>query len=459
MKIRHYFYSALLVVLAGVVSASAKNICEAAKQGDLLQVETWVEKDPQLVNFKDEESRTPLHWASRGVHMDVLEYLVENGADVNARDADKVTPLHSLSYRGNAKAMEILIKKGADVDMKEVNGMSSLMYAAYAGQEAAAVILIKHGANAKTRDDTGLTVADIAEDQGYAGLARYLISAGAELTPIADPEITELPGNIHRITFCYQQCTNILAVDGPDDVLVIDTGYVRTTEKLKTAITNISKGKSITVINTHQHPDHIGGNSMTGDNGTIISHENLEQMTSSGILDKNAINLQGASGTEYEGSYTLSFNHRTVRLIPLPGAHTDGDLLVYFEDAGVVHMGDLLISQSFPSLTRGKKVIEYLAILDEVIDIFDDRTIFVGGHGRNLQKQELVAYRNMLNETIDIVTRGLKEGKNVESMQQDGVLDKYVTYDTFIPMLNTGYWIETVSKTYKERPLNLPTKN
>ena len=60
---------------------------------------------------------------------------------------------------------------------------------------------------------------------------------------------------------------------------------------------------------------------------------------------------------------------------------------------------------------------------------------------------------------IEIVTMGLKEGKNPTSMQQDGILNKYVTYDTFIPMLNTGYWIETVSKTYKERPLNLPTKN
>jgi hypothetical protein len=81
---------------------------------------------------------------------------------------------------------------------------------------------------------TGLTVADIAADQGYAELARYFLSVGAELTPVADPKITDLPGKIRRITFCYRQCTNILMVDAPDEALVIDTGYVRTTEKLKT---------------------------------------------------------------------------------------------------------------------------------------------------------------------------------------------------------------------------------
>jgi glyoxylase-like metal-dependent hydrolase (beta-lactamase superfamily II) len=133
-------------------------------------------------------------------------------------------------------------------------------------------------------------------------------------------------------------------------------------------------------------------------------------------------------------------------------------MVVYFADADIVHMGDLLISQSFPSLTRGKKVIEYMEILERVIDIFDEQTIFVGGHGRNLSKQELVAYQDMLEETIDIVTTALKAGKSVSSMQQDGVLNKYVSYDTFIPMLNTGYWIETVFKNYVDR-VNIPQEN
>ncbi len=451
MKTPQICFSLAMALLLSANLVLAQDINEAATQGDLAQVKAWALKDIQLVNLKDENGRTPLHWASRGIHLDILEYLVENGADVNARDNDAVAPLHSLSYRGNARAMEILIKGGADIEVKEANGMTPLMYAAYGGQNAAAAMLFKYGAKVETKDATGLTVADIAEDQGHEKLAQYLLTMGAVLTPVADPEITELADNSHKITFCYQQCTNMLVVDGPADVLVIDTGYPRTREKLKTAIHNIAKGKNITVINTHQHYDHIGGNSVAGDSGSIIAYENLEKLVSTGILHRADGDLQGASGKAYEGGYTLEFNHREVRLIPLTGAHTDGDMAVYFEDTGIVDMGDLLISQSFPSLTRGKKVIEYMEILEKVIDIFDDQTIFVGGHGSNLNKQELVAYQDMLKETIDIVTTGLKAGKSANSMQQDGVLNKYARYDTFIPMLNTGYWIETVSKSYMDR--------
>jgi len=456
MQTQNICLGSLVMFLLWSIPGLAQDINSASEQGDLEQVKVWVEKDPPLVDYKDKEGRTPLHLASRGVHQDVLEYLVENGADVNARDSDNVTPLHSLSYRGNAEAMEILILKGAVVEVKEANGMTPLMYAVYSGQETAVALLFKHGARAETKDSSGATVADIAENQGHAELTQYLLSMGAELTPVADPEITQLSGNIHRITFCYEQCTNMLVVDGEDSVLVIDTGYGRTREKLKTAVNNIGKDKKITIINTHQHHDHIGGNIIAGETGHIISNENLDQMTSRGVLVKNNGGLRGASGTVYEGGYTLKFNHQKIRIIPLPGAHTDGDIAVYLEDAAIVHMGDLLISQSFPSLTRGIKINEYMAILEKVIDIFDDRTLFVGGHGRNLEKPELEAYRHMLEKTIDIIISGMKAGKTAVSMQQEGVLNQYASYDTFIPQLDKEYWIEAVCKNFGDGMVNPP---
>ena len=127
MRIQHVCSSVLVAFVLWVVPASAQDINEAATQGNLAQVKTWVGKDSQLVKFRDEEGRTALHWASRGVHLDVLEYLVENGANVNAMDNDNVTPLHSLSYRGDTRAMEILIEEGANVEAKEVSGLTPLM--------------------------------------------------------------------------------------------------------------------------------------------------------------------------------------------------------------------------------------------------------------------------------------------------------------------------------------------
>jgi glyoxylase-like metal-dependent hydrolase (beta-lactamase superfamily II) len=436
--------------LLWAVPVLAQDINEAATEGDLVQVKAWVLKDPSLVNLKDDNGSTPLHWASRGVHLEILEYLVKNGANVNASDNDAVRPIHSLSYRGDTGAMEILIKEGADLDVKEINGMTPLMYAVYDGKDAAVNMLLKYGARLDARDESGLTVADIAKDQGHEKLAQYLLTKGAVLTPVADPVIVQLAANIHEITFCYQQCTNMLVIDDPDEVLVIDSGYPRTKDKLKSAINNIAGGKKVTIINTHQHYDHIGGNSVAGDEGNIIAYENLEQMVSKGIINKNDTGLQGASGKYYEGDYSLKLADQMVRLIPLNGAHTDGDLAIYIENAGIVHMGDILISQSFPSLTRGKKIDEYMTIFEKVVDIFDEQTIFVGGHGRNLNKGELVAYQDMLKETIDIVIKGLHAGKTASSMQQDGVLNNYLAYDTFIPQLNSEYWIGAISKNYQD---------
>ncbi len=437
-----------MAALVFAFPTSAQDISEVASTGDLVQLKVLVEEDPLAVNFKDEQGRTPLHWASRGVHIDILEYLVENGADVNATDSDKVTPLHSLSYRGDVKAMGTLIENGANVEAQDSSGMVPLMYAAYAGHEEAAAALVRDGANVMARDDAGGTAVDIAVDQGNEELTRFLLANGAELSPVADPEIVKLADTIHRISFCYQQCTNMLVVESVDGVLVIDTGYRRTVEQLRGRIHDIGKGRKTTIINTHQHGDHIGGNGIAGSDSHIISGENLDEMVFRGILKKDTSKLQGVSGREYDAGYTLSFHERKVRLVPLPGAHTESDLVVHLEDAGIVHMGDLLISQSFPSLTRGEKIREYMAILDQVIDIFDDRTLFVGGHGRDLQKRELVAYRDMLQKTIDLVVSDLAGGKSTQAMQREGVLSDYASYDTFIPMLNTNYWIETVSRNY-----------
>ncbi len=448
MRVKQTCSSIVMAALVFAFPSSAQDISEAASTGDLVQLKALVEEDPLSVNFKDEQGRTPLHWASDGVRNDVLEYLVENGADVNATDSDMVTPLHNLSYRGDVRAMEMLMENGADAEAQDSNGMVPLMYAAYAGHEEAAAALIRGGANVMSRNNAGGTAVDLAVDQGNTDITRFLLSNGAALLPVADPEIVKLADTVHRITYCYQQCTNILVVESADSVLVIDTGYTRTTEQLRGRVHDIVNGKRMTIINTHQHRDHIGGNGIAENDSNIISGEILEEMVSRGILKKDTSELQGASGRKYDAGYTLDLHDHKIQLVPLSGAHTDSDVVVHLEDAGIVHMGDLLISQSFPSLTRGEKIREYMAIMDQVLDIFDDRTLFVGGHGRDLQKRELVAYRGMLQKTIDLVVRGMTEGKSVEAMQREGVLSDYVSYDTFIPMLNTNYWIETVSRNY-----------
>ena len=90
----------LIISLISTIPVLAQGIHKATKEGNLKQLKILLKNDPELITAKDETGRTPLQWACRGVHIKIVEYLIENGADVNARDIYNITPLHSLSYRG-----------------------------------------------------------------------------------------------------------------------------------------------------------------------------------------------------------------------------------------------------------------------------------------------------------------------------------------------------------------------
>jgi glyoxylase-like metal-dependent hydrolase (beta-lactamase superfamily II) len=256
--------------------------------------------------------------------------------------------------------------------------------------------------------------------------------------PETEREVVRLSDQVYRITLEYGLRPNIGISAGPEGILLVDTGHKEVAGELLAAVNQLAKGNIRYIINTHPHGDHAGGNEVCGEKATVIGYDDLEQRVFEGLLRK----IEGS-----KNYYSLEFNGEEIRIIPSPGAHSDKDLIIHFTESGVVHMGDLLLTQSFPAV--GPRVKKYLEILDWIIDGFPANTKYIGGHGRDFNVEDVKDYRKMLVATIEIVKKGMQEGKSVEELKQEDVLKDYKSWGIFLEFLDTDYWITSIHESYK----------
>ncbi len=179
-------FSGILVLsflMAGL--CLAQDIIPAATSGDLAKVRELVDKDPACVNVRGSDGRTPLHWAARGVHLEVLRFLVDRGADVRAADANGLTPLHITASRGHLEASRLLVEKGAPVDAKSAGGATPFSLAARRGKKDLLEFLLANGArkeDLEIRDDYGRTpLCAVSRDGGDPATIKTLIDLGADV--------------------------------------------------------------------------------------------------------------------------------------------------------------------------------------------------------------------------------------------------------------------------------------
>ena len=243
---------------------------------------------------------------------------------------------------------------------------------------------------------------------------------------------------VYRITLDFGLRPNMGVSAGPDGILLVDTGHREAAVELLYAVNQIKEGDVRYIINTHSHGDHAGGNKICGENAVVIGYDDLDQMVSEGVLTR---------GDESSSHYSLDFNGEVIRIIPSPGVHSEKDLIIYFTHSEVVHMGDLLLTQSFPAV--GPRVKEYLKILDWVMEEFPQGVKFIGGHGRDYSMAEVKDYRKMLADTIKIVQTEMEAGKSVEEMKSEDVLKDYKSWGVFLDFLDTDYWIASIHDSFK----------
>ncbi len=213
---------------------------------------------------------------------------------------------------------------------------------------------------------------------------------------------------------------NMVASTGADGTFLIDDQFAPLSDKIRAALSKLSDKPLRFVVNTHWHGDHTGGNENLGKAGAVIvAHDNVRKRMSVGQLLRGS-KVPAAPGAAlpvvtFAGDLTLHLNGDDVRVEHVAQAHTDGDALVKFERANVLHMGDVYFNGLYPFIDAesGGGIDGLLAAVDRGLALSNDATLVVPGHGPVSNRAELAAYGAMLKGYRDRIA-GLKaEGRTL----------------------------------------------
>ena len=215
---------------------------------------------------------------------------------------------------------------------------------------------------------------------------------------------------------------NIGVSHGEDGTILIDDQFAPLSDKISIAVEGLGASPVEYVINTHWHGDHTGGNEHFGEAGaTIFAHHNVRARMSTEQRRGERVTPPSPQAAlpvvTYEQGVRLHRNGDTIDVMFLGGGHTDGDSVVLWREDNVVHMGDLYFKipgYPFIDTASGGNVVNAMNSLDTVIRMIDDETKVIPGHGPMSTKAELVAYRAMMGQAVDLVRALKAEGKSEE---------------------------------------------
>ena len=248
---------------------------------------------------------------------------------------------------------------------------------------------------------------------------------------------------------------NIGVSAGPDGLLIVDDQFLPLADKIKAALKGISpEGKLAFVVNTHWHGDHTGGNRAFGKTATIIAQSNVRKRLATpqdrGGRMSEASPKEALPVVTFEDGVTIWFNGEEIQVVHVPSGHTDGDAIVYFKSANVVHMGDQFFNGMFPfiDLNSGGDLAGYVKNVADVVAKIPSDAKIIPGHGKLATAADLRNFHAMLAKTTDYVRAEIAKGLTLEQAKQAGLPDEWKSYAS--DFITVDKWVETVYTSLKK---------
>ncbi|HEY0627543.1 MAG TPA: MBL fold metallo-hydrolase [Allosphingosinicella sp.] len=238
---------------------------------------------------------------------------------------------------------------------------------------------------------------------------------------------------------------------GEDGNVIIDDQFAPLTDKIIAAVGTLDPDPVRFVINTHWHFDHTGGNENLGKRGAVIvAHHNVRQRMSTDQFISLMNQAFPASPKDalpvvtFDEGLALHLNGDTLHAVHVRNAHTDGDSLVHWQKANVLHMGDTFFHKvTFPviDISSGGSIDGMIAAANKGLEMANDATRIIPGHGPVASKRELAAYRDMMVDIRGKVAAGIAAGRTLDQIKASkpvavyGMLDGFIKPDQFVEVV------------------------
>ncbi len=268
---------------------------------------------------------------------------------------------------------------------------------------------------------------------GYGGLSVVLMShlltsckAKSRINPLIIPKGSGYKMSYLTDTVGYftEKGGTIMWMVDKEGIAVVDTQFPDTAVHLIDRLKSISDRRVDILINTHHHGDHTAGNIAFKDlTDVIIAHENSRTNQENNAKENDTMATTLLPNNTFKNNYAKVVGSENITMNYFGAAHTNGDIIVHFENANVVHMGDLVFNRRFPYIDKGTgaSIQNWIKVLDSALSTYDDNTKFVWGHaadGYDVKggKEDIKAFQNYLEKLMEFGVKCVKEGKSAEAV-------------------------------------------
>jgi cyclase len=222
---------------------------------------------------------------------------------------------------------------------------------------------------------------------------------------------------------------NIVASVGDDGIVMVDTCAAKTADRLLTALQRLSDKPIRFVIDTHVHSDHTGANAEFQRIAPVIARATVRTRLAAGndVTRDKPRPPEALPIVTFDGEMTLHRNGESIRLVALPPAHTDGDVVVFFEKAQVVAMGDVFMSPavSFGDRHMGGGMLKLIDALEQVLPQIPPAAKIVPGHGAVSTRADVERGLDVLKQMRSVVDSAVRSGKSLEQLTAERPFDQW----------------------------------